>query len=230
MHVLTENEMLLQKQQFAYKLRNLYVEDYDFFSQIVDFIPFQIHINKKDSLDIVYANEQVLTKAKELERLTHEGFEYLPQISCPALLSQAKAKAAAFSKANDRYAVCNYFQRIQVNGQMKLTYSNKLILDQSLYFNLTAFTEDMGGIGKVLNRIFEPLDMNGVLWQKFLTLTKQEKEIIRLLGKGSTSKEVGNLLFISHHTVTTHRKNIYRKLDIKNVSQLVRYALLLDLL
>ena len=57
-------------------------------------------------------------------------------------------------------------------------------------------------------------------------LTKREKEILKLLVNGYTTKKIADSLFISTHTVNAHRKNIMRKLDIKTVSGLTIYAVL----
>ena len=58
---------------------------------------------------------------------------------------------------------------------------------------------------------------------KFM-LSKQEKEIIKLIVQGMTSNEIATQLFISCATVDTHRKNIHRKLEISNVSSLIKFA------
>ena len=55
-------------------------------------------------------------------------------------------------------------------------------------------------------------------------LSKREIEVIRLVIAGNTSWEIGERLFISAHTVRTHRKNILRKLNIRKTTQLIRYA------
>ncbi len=57
-------------------------------------------------------------------------------------------------------------------------------------------------------------------------LTKRETEILKLLAKGHTNNDIAGKLFISSHTVMTHRKNIIRKLEIKTVSGLTVYAIL----
>jgi len=57
-----------------------------------------------------------------------------------------------------------------------------------------------------------------------MKLTRREVEIIRMLSKGKSSDEVAEELFISPHTVDTHRKNIFRKLEINNLAALVRFA------
>jgi DNA-binding NarL/FixJ family response regulator len=56
-------------------------------------------------------------------------------------------------------------------------------------------------------------------------LTVREREIIRLISEGNSSKEVATTLGISVKTADTHRANIMRKLQVHTVSELVRYAL-----
>jgi DNA-binding CsgD family transcriptional regulator len=53
----------------------------------------------------------------------------------------------------------------------------------------------------------------------------REREIIRLISEGQSSKEVASTLGISVKTADTHRANIMRKLQVHTVSELVRYAL-----
>ena len=52
-------------------------------------------------------------------------------------------------------------------------------------------------------------------------LTDSEMEIVRLIASGLTTKEIAARRFLSFHTVNTHRKNIFRKLQVKSVSELV---------
>lgn len=54
-----------------------------------------------------------------------------------------------------------------------------------------------------------------------LKLTKREKEIIDLVFKGKTSKEIADQLFVSELTIKTHRKNIHEKLGTKNIGSLI---------
>jgi DNA-binding NarL/FixJ family response regulator len=56
-------------------------------------------------------------------------------------------------------------------------------------------------------------------------LSPREREIVQLLARGMTNKEVASTLHISVKTAETHRSNIMRKLDLHSVSALVRYAL-----
>jgi DNA-binding NarL/FixJ family response regulator len=56
-------------------------------------------------------------------------------------------------------------------------------------------------------------------------LTKREKEVAKLLAEGKSSKEIAELLYISIYTVRRHRDNIMKKLDLKGLADLVRYAM-----
>lgn len=61
-------------------------------------------------------------------------------------------------------------------------------------------------------------------------LSDREKDVLKKVALGKTNKEVANELFISTHTVISHRKNITRKLGIKTISGLTVYAILNQLI
>ncbi|MBX3027310.1 response regulator transcription factor [bacterium] len=56
-------------------------------------------------------------------------------------------------------------------------------------------------------------------------LTAREREIVLLLAEGRTNKEIAAALGISVNTCETHRYNIMRKLNLRSLSELVRYAI-----
>lgn len=55
-------------------------------------------------------------------------------------------------------------------------------------------------------------------------LSLREKQVLKLIAEGKSSKEIADLLFISQRTVHNHRNNILRKLKLKRITDLVRYA------
>lgn len=59
----------------------------------------------------------------------------------------------------------------------------------------------------------------------FVSLTKREKEVVKLICKEHTTTEIATALFLSTQTIDTHRKNILRKLDLRNIAGLVKYAM-----
>lgn len=84
---------------------------------------------------------------------------------------------------------------------------------------------------KVVTKIFNLLNDNNITQDKpeNVELSNRETDVLVALVKGLTNKEISDKLFISVHTVITHRKNIIRKTGIKSVSGLTVYALLNNL-
>ena len=56
-------------------------------------------------------------------------------------------------------------------------------------------------------------------------LTEREREVLKLVAEGRTNRSVADLLHISEKTVSTHRTNLMQKLDLHNITDLVRYAI-----
>ncbi|HWC98990.1 MAG TPA: response regulator transcription factor [Candidatus Sulfopaludibacter sp.] len=60
---------------------------------------------------------------------------------------------------------------------------------------------------------------------RFGTLTKREREILKMLAEGRSVKEIATSFDLSVKTVEAHKFNLMRKLDIHNKAQLVQYAI-----
>jgi two-component system response regulator NreC len=60
---------------------------------------------------------------------------------------------------------------------------------------------------------------------RFGTLTKREREILKMLAEGKSVKEIATGFDLSVKTVEAHKFNLMRKLDIHNKAQLVQYAI-----
>ncbi len=94
--------------------------------------------------------------------------------------------------------------------------------DGVIYIN-----DSLEAIQKKLNAVFPPQPKNTVEPGE---LTQRETEVLKLVAKGNSNKEIADHLSISLHTVISHRKNICRKLEIKTISGLTLYALINNLI
>lgn len=56
-------------------------------------------------------------------------------------------------------------------------------------------------------------------------LTVREREILKEIALGKTTKEIAAEQILSFHTINTHRKNIFRKLDVNNIQEAIKYAI-----
>lgn len=88
--------------------------------------------------------------------------------------------------------------------------------------------------GKVLDAIMnepkESLAYANVVSCDGINITDREAEIIQLVAEGHSNKLIADKLFLSPHTVTTHRKNIMGKLKVTNTAGLVLFAVRNNLL
>jgi LuxR family maltose regulon positive regulatory protein len=62
------------------------------------------------------------------------------------------------------------------------------------------------------------------------SLSKRELELLELLAEGLSNRDIAERLFLSPHTVKTHVRNIYSKLDVSSRTQAVARARVLGLL
>jgi DNA-binding NarL/FixJ family response regulator len=56
-------------------------------------------------------------------------------------------------------------------------------------------------------------------------LSKREFEVLELIAKGFRTADIAEKLFVSIHTINSHRKNILKKLKLKSPAQLIVYAI-----
>lgn len=83
--------------------------------------------------------------------------------------------------------------------------------------------------GQILETIKrEAIDVNDLdiseLSCEAVIISERELEVIKLIAEGYTNNEIADKLFLSPHTVNTHRKNIMQKLGVNNTAAIVMYA------
>jgi len=79
---------------------------------------------------------------------------------------------------------------------------------------------------KVITRFLNNLRSGRVttVGQEYI-LSRREQEVLRLIAQGKNTKEIADILYISPKTVQNHKYNIMKKLDLKNVVDMVKYAI-----
>ena len=77
--------------------------------------------------------------------------------------------------------------------------------------------------GRVTNQMFQNQKPAADTLDHILTAT--EKEILKEIALGRTTKEIAAARNLSFHTIISHRKNIFRKLEVNNVHEATKYAM-----
>lgn len=78
---------------------------------------------------------------------------------------------------------------------------------------------------KINDQVFDYFRNKGKSSSEMNELSEREKEIIKCLAEGMNSKAISEALFISEHTVKTHRRNIMHKLSVSTSAALIRLAI-----
>jgi DNA-binding NarL/FixJ family response regulator len=104
----------------------------------------------------------------------------------------------------------------------ELLYSVEMAIKHRQHFSdeIIGMITEMNN-GKNIQESHEPL----LTCADNVRLTSSEQDIVKLIAEGFTTKQIASRKNISFHTVMTHRKNIFRKLSINSVSDLMRYAI-----
>jgi two-component system, NarL family, response regulator LiaR len=103
-----------------------------------------------------------------------------------------------------------------------------LMKDSSVEELISSLKEGLKGnryIGNsVSNLLLDSAKSTSVInYKQVLTITEQE--ILKEMAMGRTTKEIASIRFVSAHTIMTHRKNIFRKIEVNNVHEATKYAM-----
>lgn len=114
-------------------------------------------------------------------------------------------------------------------GEVKQMYADGFLVKNSSAGQLKMTIETILSGGKSFPLLTAPVTLpaNSFFqddFQKKYQLTKREVIIIRMICQEMSTKEIAGNLFLSELTITTHRRNILRKLDVKNVAGLMNFA------
>ncbi len=114
------------------------------------------------------------------------------------------------------------FIRLLIGSSQKFSI---LLKESSLLEIKDAILYVMRGRRYICQRMTEMLLVQEQRSEEQTKLTKTEVEILKDIAMGMTTKEIAEKRISSFHTVNTHRKNIFRKLEVNNVHEATKYAL-----
>jgi len=124
-------------------------------------------------------------------------------------------------------------ERIKLLRQEAINFGFKLVALVYAYFDeqLLSLFDEVIAINDEEEKIFNKLEKlieagNTTTEEEGAAISQRELDVVRLVALGKSNREIAEELFISIHTVISHRKNITSKLGIKSVSGLTIYAVI----
>lgn len=127
-----------------------------------------------------------------------------------------------------RIIICTMHQEVWNINRLLEADVNGVILKNSANIYLEQAINCVTKGGKFLCPKFKEIQYKSQAYKNKIkkhVLTDREKEVLKLVVDGYSSKEIATLLDISENGVEKHRKNLFLKLDVENVVQLVRVAI-----
>lgn len=114
-----------------------------------------------------------------------------------------------------------------IQGMFKAGAFGYLLKDgdaDELIIAITTVTENKKYLSKDINQEYLTLLKKGEDLEKGV-LSSREKEVLQLIAEGKSSKEIGEILFLSPKTVDVHRNNIMKKIELHTIPELTKYAI-----
>lgn len=114
-----------------------------------------------------------------------------------------------------------------IQGMFKAGAYGYLLKDGDADELITAISKVMENkkyLSKDINQEYLTLIKNGETLEK-TPLSFREKEVLQLIAEGKSSKEIGEVLFLSPKTVDVHRNNIMKKIELHTIPELTKYAI-----
>jgi DNA-binding NarL/FixJ family response regulator len=207
LNILIADDHIDVRNGIRHMLQNQHVYNFNFFEATDGTEVFDvIKENKIDVilLDISMPNMTGLEAIKELKHLKNQ----IPVI----ILSMHKE--VSFIKRAYLNGALSYL--LKTSNQDEIVLAIRTVLKGEKFF-----------INDVANILFDDLDSktkNQVIYLDNYILSKREVQIIRFYVKNLTSENISIILSISKRTIEGHRRNIYKKLGIKNMTELIAYA------
>jgi DNA-binding NarL/FixJ family response regulator len=89
---------------------------------------------------------------------------------------------------------------------------------------ISTVMENKRYLSKDINQDYLMLLKKGETIEK-TELSSREKEVLQLIAEGKSSKEIGEILFLSPKTIDVHRNNIMKKIELYTIPELTKYAI-----
>jgi len=116
-----------------------------------------------------------------------------------------------------------FLKRLVISSEAYSVILKSCDLDEITMGLIQIFREERFICSRVTNQLLQPQKVSTEKLDHLLTAT--EKEILKEIALGRTTKEIAANRNLSFHTIITHRKNIFRKLDVNNVHEAIKYAM-----
>jgi DNA-binding CsgD family transcriptional regulator len=224
----------MENEEDIFILDKLIKDNPDDYRQVLDFFPGMLHVNSSIDFSILHTNSFTNKKmGMTTEEIRNMGPGFISSFVHPDTLAYEVPKIKAFYEQTDGKDSYAFFQLFIFPGDDEYTTLftvTKAIPEFKIYVTNINLVPEMGENSHKLERVLKQQEYVRRNLKAFHSLTKRELQLLTLLAKGNNNPAISEQLFISRHTVEKHRKNMNKKLGIKNFADLFAFAQAFDLI
>jgi DNA-binding CsgD family transcriptional regulator len=166
------------------------------------------------------------------------GGDYYQQFFNPVDAQDYVPRIYDLLQSADPMCVVSFFQQVRTTENPEYTWyfsATRVLLRDAEQGPLLLITtaSPVDPLHHVTHKVSRLLEENNFLRQHaplFASLTRREREVLRLLALGHTAPQIGTELFLATQTVETHRRNLRHKLQAESQFELGQYARAFDLI
>ncbi len=205
---------------------------------ITDSLPVVVIVIEMNPMVVKYMSPNGLDiLGFSLEKILEMGEKYYDAFFNPEDLAYYKPKIEELINSADDKKFVTYFEQVRSSPdhdwKWYLSSAKVFMRDengQPTHLLVTASPIDsLHHLTSKVNRLLEENNFLRRNQRIFASLTKREKEILKLMALGNSSVEIADKLYISEQTATTHRRNIKAKLKAENTYDIMKFAQAFDL-
>jgi DNA-binding CsgD family transcriptional regulator len=219
----TNKEHILHNSLQIYQFERQFLDHPDSFLEISDELETIIHIHGVGEFDWKFGNKYGLEFIRSSDGNLPK-FSEIKRISNVNVMENAVDSIKNFSNRMDSDEILNYFQLFEFGNKKQWLISTKKFHKDSNFLSISYEIEKIPLAGDYIKKILDNTFDDIHAWQKFQSLTKREKQILKMVASGDTTKHISECLSITEATVRKHRENINLKIDAKNIFDIIRFA------
>ncbi len=170
-----------------------------------------------------------------------QGYHHEDSVMIKKIIKKVLASATASYSSDPEIQLSMTYRRRRKDGSFIHILSQSSVYELDLNGNLSKALTRLSDISylnlstsvnwSIRSNILDENELKNSISDLFENpFTQREMEVIREIQKGGSNHEIAERLCLSHHTIATHRKNIFRKCDCKSVLELLTYCKKLDIL
>lgn len=225
---LTEKELIAESKSNLHLLETSVLNKKYSLEELAEMIPGIVHFNNIHNFGMQYVNSFGEQKFEvSLEDIIKEGDSFVQRFFEPGTLEVFSQPLIQMVSENDETQVISFFQKVKLNKNVDYNWlltTSKILKGREEFISISQVLSEVDNTTRAITKL---LDDNLFLrknMNRFGSLTKREKQVLKMVATGYSTKQIAEHLFLSQHTISTHRKNISRKLGFKTLIDWERFA------